>query len=269
MNAFAQHFAFEFRIGMRNKGQQLMNYIFPLLCYLMFGVLMGSINPLFTKTMIPAMSIFAILTGAILGLPNPLIEARDAGVFRTYKINGVPAVSVLVIPALTTMFHSLIVAVIITATAPLLFNAPLPLNWPAYALTMVLMAFACAGLGSLIGVISANSRVTVLWSQLIFLPSMMLGGLMFPISMLPSSLKRVSAMMPSSHAMQAFMGLAYGQAVEWSPAWALSILLTGGLLAFVMAVYLFNWDNQNTQRRPLALAILALVPYIAGAVLLA
>lgn len=270
MNAFAQHFAFEFRTGLRNKDLLLLNYLFPIGFFLMMGVLMGGINPLFLETMIPAMVVFAILSGAILGLPNPLVDAREAGIFRSYRINGVPALSILIIPALTTMFHAIIVSVIITAVAPLLFVTPLPVDWLSYAVVLVVTAFACAGLGVLIGVMSANSRVTILWSQLIYLPSMMLGGMMVPLSMLPASLARLSALLPASHAMQAFMGLAYRQSTVWDGTMALLVLLAGGVCAFVAAVALFNWDSQNVTRRlPAPSALLAMAPYVAAALLLA
>ncbi len=270
MNAFVQHFAFEFRTGLRNKDLLLLNYLFPLGFYLMMGVLMGGINPLFLETMIPAMVIFAVLSGAVLGLPSPLVEAREAGIFRSFKINGVPALSILLIPALTTAFHSVIVAIIITISAPLLFVTPLPVDWLGYGLVIVVTALSCAGLGVLIGVISNNSRITILWSQLIYLPSMMLGGMMVPISMLPPSLGKVSALLPASHAMQAFMGLAYRKATDWDPVWALVVLMAGGLAAFAMAVYLFSWDSQNATRRAHpVVALLALVPYVVAAFLIA
>lgn len=270
MTAFMQHLSFEFKTVLRNKDLLLLNYLFPLGFFLMMGVLMGGINPTFLETMIPAMVIFAILSGSILGLPNPLVEQRESGVFRSYRINGVPALSCLVMPALTTGFHSVIVAIIITVTAPLLFVTPAPVDGLAYALVIAVTAFAFAGLGSLIGVISNNSRVTILWSQLIFLPSMMLGGMMVPTTMLPANLAKISALFPASEAMQAFMGLAYKQETVWDPVVSLLILLAGGILAFVMSVYLFSWDSQNSTRRghP-ALALIALVPYIAAVLFLA
>jgi len=269
MNAFANHFSFEFRTGMRDKTQLLMNYLLPIGLYAMLGFLMTELNPPFRETMIPAMIIVAILFSMVLGLPNPLVTAREAGIFRSYKINGVPAVSILTIPALTTILHMVVVAVIITATAPPLFGAPLPTNWPAFILIFLLTAFAHAGLGLLIGVISSSSRATVLWSQLIFLPSMLIGGLMIPYSMLPGVLGKVGLLLPSTHAMNAFQGLAQNQVVASDPLWSVLILLAGGILSFGLANYLFCWDRLNTTRRghP-ALALLALLPYILGAALL-
>ncbi len=88
MKAFAYHFSFEFFTGLRNKTLLLMMYLLPLGFHFMMGLMMVDINPFFLETMIPAMVIFAILSGMILGLPQPLVEAREAGIFRSYKING-------------------------------------------------------------------------------------------------------------------------------------------------------------------------------------
>lgn len=268
MRAFATHFAFEFRTGLRNKDLLLLNYLFPLGFYAMMGVMMGQINPLFIETMIPAMAVFAILSATVLGLPNPLVEAREGGVFRSFKINGVPSLSILSIPALTTAFHAIIACSIIAVTAGPLFRAPTPTNWAAFALLCLLTSFTCAGLGALIGVISANTRITILWSQLIYLPSMMLSGMMVPVNILPVALRKVGLLLPSTYAMHAFQGLAHGQATSMSPWAAAGILAAGGILAFGLAMHLFTWDSRNTTRRghP-ALALLAVSPYALGALL--
>ena len=270
MNAFIRHFTFEFRTGIRNKQLLLMNYLFPLGFYLMMGFIMADINPPFREDIIPAMVVFGILAATLLGIPDPLVNARETGVFRSYKINGIPSISILTIPALTTILHLVIVAVLITVTAPVFFDAPLPVHWLNYALIFVAMAFACAGLSVLIGVVSPSSRMTVLWSQLVFVPSMLLGGLMLPYSMLPDVARRFAQLLPATQAMNAFNGLAMGKVATFPPWGSVIMLFVSGVLAFGLAVYLFSWDSRNTTRRghPL-LALLVLLPYIVGMFLLA
>jgi ABC-2 type transport system permease protein len=265
MNAFIHHFTFEFRTGIRNKQLLLMNYLFPLGFYLMMGFIMAEINPPFRADIIPAMIVFGVLAATLLGIPDPLVNARENGIFRSYKINGVPSISILVIPALTTILHLVIVTVLITATAPLLFDAPLPVNWLNFVLIFVALAFACAGLSVLIGVVSPSSRMTVLWSQLIFVPSMLLGGMMVPYSMLPDVAGKFAQLLPATQAMNAFNGLAMGKVAAFSPWGSVIMLLVSGALAFGLAVYLFSWDSRNTARRghPL-LALLVLLPYALG-----
>jgi ABC-2 type transport system permease protein len=92
---------------------------------------------------------------------------------------------------------------------------------------------------------------------------MLIGGMMIPISLLPASVKPISLLLPTSYVMQAYTGLAYGQATVISPVIALFILVIRGVLAFSLASHLFNWDSRNHARRnhPL-LALLVLVPYL-------
>ena len=146
----------------------------------------------------------------------------------------------------------------------------MPANWLNYALVFVAVAIACAGLGALIGVISSSTRMTVLWSQLVFIPSMLLGGLMIPYSLLPDTVARISGLLPATQAMNAFNGLAMGRQADFAPWGSVILLLLSGVLAFALSIYLFSWDSRNSTRRghPL-LALLALVPYAAGIVLFA
>jgi ABC-2 type transport system permease protein len=265
MTAFANHFSFEFKTGLRNQSQLLMNYLFPMAFYAMMGLVMTQVNPLFPKTIIPAMIIFSALSSAVLGLPGPLVESRESGIYRSFKINGVPAISILAMPALTTIFHVLIAAAIIVITAPLFFNGATPVNWGGFVLVTLLTVFTCGSIGALLGVIAKNSRETVLLSQIIFLPSMLLGGLMMPLSMLPASVRGISALLPPTHAMQAYLGLAYGEQTVINPTLSVLTLLVSGLLAFGLAIYLFSWDSRNDARRGhRLLALLVLVPYLVG-----
>ncbi len=74
-----------------------------------------------------------------------------------------------------------------------------------------------------------------------------------------------SALLPPAHAMQALIGLAYGQETALNPAVSVAVLLATVLLGFGLAIYLFDWDRVNRTRRghPL-MALLVLVPYVVG-----
>ena len=212
--------------------------------------------------MIPAMVIFAVLSAAILGLPNPLVESREAGIFRSFKINGVPALSILAHPGADHRLSHRSSPRLSSPRRRPPSSAPAARQLGWFRAGHLGVMLACAGRGLLIGVISANSRVTVLWSQLIFLPSMLLGGLMMPTSMLPASLAKVSLLLPSTHAMDAYLGLAMDQSTPLDPYLGLATLVAGGVVACALALYLFSWDRRNaTSRGHPALALLALVPY--------
>ncbi len=265
MTAFINHFSFEFKHGIRNPSLMLMNYLLPLGFYLMMGAVMVKINPTFGDILIPVMIVFTAMSTALLGMPGPVVELRDAGVYRSYKVNGIPALSILMAPVLTTIFHSLIVSAIIVLTANPLFGGLNPTNWGALAWGTLLAVFTMGALGALIGVVSTGARATVLLGQAIYLPSILLGNMMVPIAALPASLQPLAGLFPSTYAMTVFQHYAYGLPTIFDPVVSLLILLTSIVITFALALYLFNWDSQNRTRRghPL-LGLLAIVPFILG-----
>lgn len=269
MNAFAIHLSSAFRADLRNRQLLFLHYFFPLSFYFLVGFVMTEINPGFREIMIPAMVVFTTLATKMLGLPDPLVTAREAGIFRSYKINGVPASHILIIPALTSILHLSLVIAIILISAPLLFDAPLPTNWGGFVAVFLASASAFSGIGVLIGVISSSSRGTVLWSQLIFLPSMLIGGVMIPYSMLPEAMQAFARVLPTPHAMNAYLDLAFNMSVDLPVEGSLAILVSSSILSFGLAGYLFNWDRQNQTRRGHPIwALLALLPYVLGMVLM-
>jgi ABC-2 type transport system permease protein len=268
MTAFAQHFTYEFRTGVRSATLMFMNYLFPLGLYLMLGFIMPELNEPFREAIIPAMITVSVLAATLLGIPDQLVNAREKGIFRSFKINGVPAISIVSIPALATVLHLCLVSILITISAPVLFDATSPTNLLGLALVFAATGCACAGLGVLIGVVAPDTRATVLLSQAFFLPSMLIGGVMVPYNALPDGPRMVSRLLPATHAMNAFNGLAMDVGADFSPWGSVLVLVTGGILAFALALFLFSWDRHNTTRRahPL-LALLALAPYIVSLIL--
>jgi len=269
MNAFITHFLFDIKVGLRDKTLLLMNYLLPLGFYIMMGLVMTKINPGFAENLVQAMTIFAILAGTALGMPNIIVSGRELGIFRSYKINGVPAISILGIPALSGIIHALIVAIIIVITGPLFFGGIMPENLLGFFIVFFAMAIAATGLALLIGVISKDSRMTVLWSQLLFLPSMLIGGLMMPSNILPTSVSFFAKLLPSTYAMSAFKALAYNQPPDYNVGGSLAVLFAGGLISFLLALYLFKWDNNDASKyKKSIIALLALLPYVVGATFL-
>jgi len=268
MKAYAAHLQFELRNGLRDRSLLLMNYLAPLFVYLIIGGIMSKLNPGFKEALIPSMVMFAILFSMVLSIPTPLVTARESGIFRSYRINGVPAINILTVPALTNFLHMIVVSLIIILTAGPLFGASTSIHYGWFILSFVLICFACAGFGILIGVISKDSKLTILYSQLIFLPSTMIGGIMIPSSMLPESLNRVAHLLPTSYARELF-DISLGAPISGHTIWPILILLTGGTLNFLMASLLFRWDiNYSSKKKNPLWALLVMVPYFAGAVLL-
>lgn len=268
MKAIINHLNFEFKSVIRDKTLLLMNYLFPLVFYFMMAAIMPSVYPDFSKGMVPGMIVFTIMVSSLLGMPNPMVLNKEMGIYRSYKIYGVPLKSVFIIPVVTTMLHITIVSLIILGTAAIFFKAALPQNIFSFFGVYVVVLFAFTGLGALIAVCSPNGRLTVLLAQLVFLPSMLLGGVMMPSSVLSKGVQKAAMLLPTTYSTNVLNAAYSGQQAVYNLQGSLVILALGGIVSYALAAYLFTWDSKtaNSLRNLAGLAVL--IPYVLGIILL-
>ena len=266
MTAFAHHLTYDFKTGIRDRSKLLMYYLFPLVFFAIVGGLMAAVNPGFKEMMLPAMVLFAYMCATLLNLPSVLLSARETGVFRSYRINGVPSTTIVSIPVISTAVHMAVISVVISLAGGRLYGGVSPSSIPGFIAACALSYAAFAGLGVLIGVAAANTTGSTLISQLVYIPSIILGGLTVPLSALPAGLQRVALLFPASHCMKVFMGLSMpgGSGMPWGP---FAVLVFSTLLSFVLSAVLFSWDSRATTSSPRSwAAFLAILPFGVAAI---
>ncbi len=269
MNAFAHHLRFDFMAGLRNSTTMLMFYLFPLGFYVLMSIVMTEINPAFVDTAVPALVVVTLMAGTVLGLPGQFVETRQLGIYRMFKVNGVPAQAALASPIISGAAHAVIASSVIATTAGPVFGLPAPSVWPAFYALLILGAVCFGSLAALIGVVSDSARATVLWSQLVFLPSMLIGGLMVDIAILPDSVLPFARLLPPTYAGQALLGHAFGADTLIDPTGAVLVLVASSVLNSALATLLFRWDPADRDgRHPKLLALLGLAPFVVGALFL-
>jgi ABC-2 type transport system permease protein len=267
MSGYAHHFVFDFRSGVRDTTNMLMNYLFPLGFFVMIGLFMPSINPAFLDIMIPGLIVFAVMSGTLMTIPGSLIDQRTAGVLRSYRVNGVPAAAVITIPVVTALIHMLLVSVVLTAAGSFLFGAVLPVNWAWFFAVIILTTLSLGSFSALIGVVAPSSRAGTLLAQLIFVPSVLLGGLMVPPELLPEEIARGALLLPATQAMRGFTALAMeGGRTDLTALTPLIVLAVSIVLNLILCRALFEWNTRTGGARRFA-ALLAALPFLAAVAL--
>ena len=198
MKGFLYGLALQCKLALRSKTILVTCYIVPLLFFLLMGSIFGSVMPEMKETLIPSMIVMSVSMGAFIGLPPSLIETYGTDVKKVYKANGIPLHVGLITMFLSTFFHLMISCVIILLLAPVLFDAASPKNIPLFLLALAVYAVVSLSIGSILGlVVKSQAKVTMI-AQLLFLPSIMLSGIMLPVEILPESLKILGRIFPAT-----------------------------------------------------------------------
>ena len=197
MKGFLYSLALQWKLDIRSKSLLVTYYIVPLIFFLLMGGIFTSVMPEMGSTLIQSMIVMSVSMGAFLGLPPSLIETFGSDIKKIYKANGVPIHLGLVTMVLSAFVHLTMTCMVILLLAPILFSASLPSQLPLFFLALAIYIFVSLSIGSILGLTVKNQAKLTMIAQLIFLPSIMLSGIMFPITLLPVFLQVIGQVFPS------------------------------------------------------------------------
>lgn len=222
MSAFLYGVGLQWKLDIRSKSLLITCYIVPLIFFLLMGGIFTSITPEMKNTLIPAMIVMGVSMGAFTGLPPTLLETYGSDIQKGYKANGVPLYQGLVTMFLSAFLHLMIMSAIILFLAPVIFEAALPKNLPVFFAALAVFVAVSLSIGCVLGLaIKSQSKLTMV-SMLMFLPSIMLSGIMFPTELLPKAVEIIGKIFPAS--------------------WGYALMLDGGFqlgnLWYLIAVFL-------------------------------
>lgn len=247
MKAFIKYLGIQMKIDLRDKGILMNFYLLPLVFFFVMGAVFSSITPQMKATLAATMTIFSLTMGAIMGTPGPIVKMRESGTLRAFRVNGIPSAAVLAVQALGAFIHLLIVSVIIYIAAPAAFHSDVPKNPLLYFAVLAVFLAASIGIGMLIGAFSKSQSFATMLSMAVFLPTILLSGIMFPASMLPKAFLWAGRIFPATHALQALLGFAYQMKTNLNAGISFGIVAGIGLLAYGIAVVRFSGMRESEQ----------------------
>ncbi len=198
MNAFLYGLALQWKLDIRSKSLLVTCYIVPLIFFLLMGGIFTSVMPEMKNTLIQSMIVMSVSMGALIGLPPSLIETYGSDIKKVYKANGVPIYLGLITMFLSAFLHLMLTCIMIVLLAPILFEATLPTQLPTFFLALAIYIIVSLSIGSILGLTVKNQAKLTMIAQLVFLPSIMLSGIMFPIDLLPDFLEIIGRIFPAS-----------------------------------------------------------------------
>ena len=197
MNCFLYSLVLQWKLDIRSKSLLVTFYIVPLLFFLIMGGIFTSVIPGMGNTLIQSMIVMSVSMGAFLGLPPSLVEIYGSDIQKIYNANGIPIYLGLVTILLSAFVHLMMTCIVILLLAPILFKASLPTQLPIFLLSLTIYIIVSLSIGSILGLTLKNQAKLTMIAQLVFLPSIMLSGIMFPISLLPDFLQVIGLVFPA------------------------------------------------------------------------
>lgn len=197
MSAFIYGVILQWKLDIRSKSLLITCYVVPLIFFVVMGSIFISIMPEMKHTLIQSMIVMGVSMGAFIGLPPSLVETYGSDIKKVYKANGVPLYFGLATMFISAFTHLMIMCVIIFWAAPVIFDATLPTNIPLFFVALALYVAVSLSIGIILGLAVKNQAKLTMIAQLVFLPSILLSGIMFPINLLPQAFEVMGKIFPA------------------------------------------------------------------------
>ena len=198
MSGFLYGAALQWKLDLRSRTMLIACYAVPLAFFAIMGGIFTSVMPETTDTLIPSMTVFAVSMGALIGLPPSLAEIYRSDIKNAYQANGVPLALGLVLTNISAFVHLFMMSAILYVIAPIAFDVKNPKNPGVHFCGVMILIAVSLGIASVIGLAVKDTANTSMLSILIFLPSTMLSGIMFPADLLPKALGIAGKLFPAA-----------------------------------------------------------------------
>ena len=198
MNALLYGIALQFKMDLRSRSLLITCYLVPLLFFIIMSGVFTSIMPEAKETLIPSMTVMGISLGAIIGVPPSLSEIYGTDLKKLYLANHVPLSFGVAVMTISAFLHLTIMSIIILFSAPILYHALPPSNIPLYLISLLGFIIVSLSIACILGLFIKDQSKLTMFSQLIFLPSIMLSGIMFPADLLPSYFAQLGNLLPAT-----------------------------------------------------------------------
>ena len=196
MGAFLYGVSLQWKLDIRSKTLLITCYIVPLLFFAIMGGIFASVMPEARYTLIQSMTVFGVTMGALIGLPPSLVEIYSSDIKKVYK--GVPLYLGLALTNISAYIHLFLMSIILYIAAPLVFDAEIPENPGRYFISLAIFIAVSLSIASIIGLAVKDQAKTSMFSIIVFLPSIMLSGIMFPVELLPKTFETIGKLFPAT-----------------------------------------------------------------------
>lgn len=231
-NPWLAEIRYEFLRQLRSPGFALPTLLFPPMFYLLFAVLMPmgrSGGWQAAHYLLATYTVFGVMAPGLFGFGATVAVEREQGWLRLKRAAPMPAGAWLLAKAAMAVAFALLIFSIMAALAAGVAGVCLPApSWLALAAVAALGVLPFCAAGLWIGLV-ASAQAAPAIVNLVYLPMAFLGGLWFPLMLLPAAVQAAAPLWPAYHLGQLALA-AVGQGSAQAPALHALALLAFGLL---------------------------------------
>jgi ABC-2 type transport system permease protein len=161
-----------------------------------------------TLFLVPGLIAYISTITAVLSTALSIVREKELGTMEQVRMAPISTPAFVLGKTLPYLVISQVSAMLIVATAMVLFDLPMRGSWWSMSGVLALFLVGGVGTGLLVSTMTDSQQMALQTSMLIaFLPTMILSGFIFPIASMPLPIQYVTTIVPARYFLVALRGI--------------------------------------------------------------
>jgi ABC-2 type transport system permease protein len=251
MRLFRHQLRGEQRLYWRSRELAFFTFLFPLLIFVLLGSVYGD-DTIKKEHGVKASAYllagilgYGVVSTAFAGLAIVLVLRRESGVLKRLRGTPLPPATYLGSVIASTVIVYAIEAVALIVLAKLLYDVPLPHEWPSVILAVLLGTLAFAAMGiALTGAIRSGDGASAVVNA-VYLPVSFLAGAFWSAQSFPHFLEVISEILPLTHFIRLMRNIVLLHQPIWDNWEQVAVVAAWGLAGLILSVRTFRWEPRE------------------------
>jgi ABC-2 type transport system permease protein len=220
--------------------------VFPVVIFIVLGRLFGAARPHVTPRLdIPFNpAVFAaviIAIGGVQSLVAIMAIYREGGILKRLRATPLSPVTILGAHVVVKLGFTVCSLGLLVLAGKRLFPGVMQIDVFSFTMAVLLSALGILSLGFVIASLVPTARFAQPIGAVVLYPMLAVSGLFFPLSRLPTALRAVAYLLPTTHAVALLQGVWDGSG--WGAHWVNAAALIALFLAYsALSTKLFRWE---------------------------
>ena len=239
MKRFAVICKMELQLFTRDFFSFFFALVFPVMMLLLFGGIFGN-TPVYDgadiKMMdvsVPAYSVMVIGVTGLMSLPLTLSGYKEKKIYKRFDATPVGKKSIMLAQVFANLTMTLIGIFILLIAGKLLYHIQIKGTFLSICISMLFSIAAMFSMGFLFTAIGRDLKSTTLLCYLFYFVMLFLSGATMPDMLFPDTIKKISAFLPMTYAVDLMQGVFAGDSLSLH---GTDLLILGALTVICTAV---------------------------------
>jgi len=247
MRMLAGQIALETKFFFRRKDELFWNLALPLFFMVLYGFIYGDtkwaeFDIRAIDYMFPGIIVMALMVNGIMVTANVFVEERGKGIYRRLSLTPLKRQTIIGAQIIHRYIVTLIQTILLLAVGVFGFKVNIVGNYFSFWLILTFGSLCFLSIGFALATLIRSTRSATPICMIVFFMLLFLGGIFFPLNVMPDFLSVIAKVLPSTHLNDA-LRLVIIEGASLGSVW-LELLVVGAwfIVSLGLSIKFFRWE---------------------------